>query len=69
MIKKIHDEAYQLFPDYRDNMFVKRILDGKGGMFMKTMYEMLDKPIYEKDIDILKILDAEDGCSWIKVRI
>lgn len=69
IITRIHDEAYGLFPDYRNNQFVKRILAGAGGQFMAIMYELLDKGFTKELIDELKQLDIQDNGSWIDVRI
>ncbi|MGN0497167.1 MAG: glycosyltransferase family 2 protein [Lachnospiraceae bacterium] len=69
VVHTIHEEAYGLFPDYRRNQFVKRILAGAGGSFMTVMYDMLDKQWDDSVIEELKKLDIQDNGSWIDVRI
>ena len=69
IIKQIHDEAYNIFPDYRQNQFIKRILSGVGGAFMTTLYDILDKQINNEVIDALRNLDLNDDGRWIDLKI
>ena len=68
-IRSLHDNAYRLFPNYRNNLFVKRILAGKGGEYMKIVYELLSEPLSNEQIDSLKLLCLEDGGEFLSIRI
>lgn len=68
-VRTLHDNAYRLFPDYRQNLFVKRILNGKGGAYMKTVYEYLDQPFTTARMDELKKLCLADDGAWHMIRI
>ncbi len=68
-IQVLHDNAYKLFPDYRNNIFVKRILNGKGGQYMKDVYEALDKPMTKKNVIELKLKCLSDSGEWRNIRI
>lgn len=69
IIRTLHDNTYQMFPNYRNNLFIKRILAGKGGSYMKLVYELLSEPLTNEQIDKLKLLCLEDDGSWIGIRI
>lgn len=69
VIVSLHDNAYEMFPDYRQNPFVETILQGKGGKYMKHVYEALDKEFTVARIDALKEECLQDNGSWIDLRI
>lgn len=68
-IRQLHDDTYQIFPNYRDNPFVIRILNGKGGAYMKEVYESLDKELTNESIDSLKQMCGADSGDWMYIRI
>lgn len=68
-IRLLHDNAYRLFPNYRSNPFIRRILSGKGGSYMKEVYEALDKELTDAFIDILKSHCLSDNGAWKHIRI
>ena len=68
-VRMLHDNAYQLFPNYRNNPFVLRILGGKGGSYMKEVYEALDAELTNDRIDNLKNLCLSDSGDWRYIRI
>lgn len=68
-IRMLHDNTYQIFPNYRNNPFVMRILNGKGGPYMKAVYEALDQEFTDKRIDELKDLCQKDTTDWKNIRI
>ncbi len=69
IVRALHDNAYKLFPNYRQNPFVIRILNGKGGSYMKEVYEALDKEMTPALIDYLKQMCEADTGDWQKIRI
>ena len=68
-IRMLHDNAYQVFPNYRNNPFIIRILNGKGGPYMKAVYEALDSELTNDIIDSLKKLCETDSTDWRNIRI
>lgn len=68
-IQTLHDNTYKIFPNYRNNPFIMRILSGKGGAYMKAVYEALDKPIDEDIIDMMKEQCMADSGGWMQIRI
>lgn len=68
-IRQLHDDTYQIFPNYRNNPFVIRILNGKGGAYMKKVYESLDKELTNESIDSLKQMCVADSGDWMHIRI
>ncbi len=68
-IRILHDNTYQIFPNYRNNPFVIRILNGKGGVYMKAVYEALDQEFTDARIDELKALCLSDTTDWTNIRI
>lgn len=68
-IRLLHDNAYRLFPNYRSNPFIQRILAGKGGPYMKEVYEALDKELSNALIDVLKSHCLADSGAWKHIRI
>lgn len=69
MVRHLHDDTYQIFPNYRKNPFIIRILDGKGGTYMKAVYEALDAELADADIDLLKQMCEADSGDWMNIRI
>ncbi len=67
--RTLHDTAYQLFPNYRDNPFIIRILNGKGGAYMKAVYEALDQAFTDEKIQELKKQCKADSGDWQRIRI
>ena len=68
-IRMLHDNAYQVFPNYRNNPFIIRILNGKGGPYMKAVYEALDSELTNDIINSLKKLCETDSTDWRNIRI
>ena len=68
-IRMLHDNTYQLFPNYRNNPFVIRILNGKGGSYMQAVYEALDSEFTKECIDSLKTMCESDSGDWQDIRI
>lgn len=69
VIRMLHDNAYHIFPNYRDNPFVIRILNGKGGAYMKEVYEALDCEFTDALIGHLKEMCEADSGEWRFIRI
>ena len=68
-IRMLHDNTYKLFPNYKNNLFVKRILMGKGGDFMREMYEALAEDFTDTRIDELCMKCRSDDGTWIDICI
>jgi glycosyltransferase involved in cell wall biosynthesis len=68
-ICQLHHNTRKLFPTYRDNLFIQRILAGKGGLFMKKAYEYLAAPITKSHILELKELCVMDAGNFSLIRI
>ncbi len=68
-VRMLHDNTYRLFPNYRENPFVGRILNGKAGAYMKTVYEALDQTLTDAYIDRLKEMCEADSGEWQQIRI
>lgn len=67
--RSLHDETIHIFPNYRNNPFIIRILNGKGGAYMKEVYESLDKDLTYEYIDHLKQMCIADSGNWMHIRI
>ena len=67
--RALHDETYHIFPSYRNNPFIMRILNGKGGAYMKEVYEALDQEFTDEQISRLKQMCLTDSGDWMQIRI
>lgn len=68
-VRTLHDEACHIFPNYQNNPFIKRILNGKGGVYMKEVYESLGMELTNDHIDHLKQMCIADSTDWMHIRI
>lgn len=68
-LRTLHDNVCKLFPNYRENPFIQRILNGKGGAYMKAVYESLEHEFTTEQIDSLKEMCEHDDGAWMYVRI
>ena len=68
-IRTLHDNVLQIFPNYQQNPFIIRILNGKGGAYMKSVYEALALEFTTEQIDTLKELCTHDTGAWMHIRI
>lgn len=68
-VRTLHNETCHIFPNYQNNPFVKRILNGKGGAYMKEVYESLGMELTNDHIDHLKQMCIADSTDWMHIRI